>query len=365
MTCTHAAMVRDELINDQFEYDTLIMEEAGQVLEIEAMIAMCLQKKKKRTAKVKGEGTAGEGDGDSSEYRGGCRLKRIILIGDHHQLPPVVQNMGLSKFCHFDQSLFSRLIRFGVPFIQLDKQGRTRASIADLFRWRYDRLGDLPAVVERKGKFGVGNAGFGFDYQFVNVGDYQGKGETQSVQFFYQNLGEAKFVVEVYKYMRLLGYPAKRIAILAAYNGQKALLREMIEKECAVNPKYGSPHKVTTIDRFQGLEEDYVLVSLVRSGASAGHLRDVRRWVVAVSRVRLGLWVFGRMALMETIDETKQIVDMFKRRPTALVIDPLERFSENCEGMRSCDAPVAKPLFISSADEMARINAMLNAVNSR
>ena len=63
------------------------MEEAAQILEVETFIPMLLQ------------------DVDPIE---GCRLKRVVLIGDHHQLPPIIQNMALQKFSHLDQSLFSR-----------------------------------------------------------------------------------------------------------------------------------------------------------------------------------------------------------------------------------------------------------------
>ena len=63
-----------------------------------------------------------------------CRLKRIFLIGDHNQLPPVVKNLAFSKYCHLDQSLFSRLVRLGVPSILLNKQGQARADIAELYR---------------------------------------------------------------------------------------------------------------------------------------------------------------------------------------------------------------------------------------
>lgn len=38
----------------------------------------------------------------------GARLKRVVLLGDHHQLPPIVQNMALQKFSRLDQSLFAR-----------------------------------------------------------------------------------------------------------------------------------------------------------------------------------------------------------------------------------------------------------------
>ena len=46
------------------------------------------------------------------------------------------------------------------------------------------------------------------------------------------------------RYMRLLGYPAASISVLTSYNGQKALLRDVIERRCAHNPLFGRPHKV-------------------------------------------------------------------------------------------------------------------------
>lgn len=53
---------------------------------------------------------------------GQSRLKRVTLIGDHHQLPPVVKNMAFQKYSHLDQSLFTRFIRLGVPTVQLNAQ---------------------------------------------------------------------------------------------------------------------------------------------------------------------------------------------------------------------------------------------------
>ena len=50
---------------------------------------------------------------------GVTRLKRVILIGDHHQLPPVVKNMAFQKY---SQSLFTRFVRLGTPYVQLNAQ---------------------------------------------------------------------------------------------------------------------------------------------------------------------------------------------------------------------------------------------------
>lgn len=48
-------------------------------------------------------------------------------------------------------------------------------------------------------------------------------------------------------YMRLVGWPSERISILTTYNGQKHLIRDVIDKRCADNPLIGRPHKVYKI----------------------------------------------------------------------------------------------------------------------
>lgn len=130
--------------------------------------------------------------------------------------------------------------------------------------------------------------------------------------------------------------PASSVAVLTTYNGQTALLRDVFQRRCAAHPAFGMPSKVgmvgsrragtgvgstwaakgeshgmgvlrctrhithshplpihpptlnpqiATVDKFQGQQADYVLLSLVRT-AHFGHLRDVRRLVVAMSRSR-------------------------------------------------------------------------------
>jgi len=66
------------------------------------------------------------------------------MIGDHHQLPPVIKNMAFQKYSNMEQSLFTRFVRLGVPTIDLDAQGRARARwvtlAEDCERLSYDRL---------------------------------------------------------------------------------------------------------------------------------------------------------------------------------------------------------------------------------
>ena len=60
--------------------------------------------------------------------------------------------------------------------------------------------------------------------------------------------------------------------------------------------------QVTTVDRYQGQQNDYIILSLVRT-KNVGHLRDVRRLVVAMSRARLGLYVLARVSLFQGCTE--------------------------------------------------------------
>jgi len=187
--------------------------------------------------------------------------------------------------------------------------------------------------------------------------------------------GEAEYLVSLFQFMRLLGYPASKISILTTYNGQAALLRDVVERRCAYHPMFGRPHKVcsagqgltrgghppggggagaeggigrwtgggacsqacggdgssvptsqlcawpaccpqiATVDKYQGQQNDFILLSLVRS-RRVGHLRDVRRLVVALSRARLGLYVFGRASLFGDCYELAPAMKQLLARPT-------------------------------------------------
>ena len=62
--------------------------------------------------------------------------------------------------------------------------------------------------------------------------------------------------------------------------------------------------QVTTVDRYQGQQNDYIILSLVRT-KTVGHIRDVRRLVVAMSRARLGLYVLARVSLFRNCFELR------------------------------------------------------------
>lgn len=71
------------------------------------------------------------------------------------------------------------------------------------------------------------------------------------------------------------------------------------------------------------------MLSLVRTKA-VGHIRDVRRLVVALSRARLGLYVFGRMSLFKPCAEMAPALDLFFKRPLRLSLVSNELYNQ-CE----------------------------------
>lgn len=167
MTSTHAGLCRDDLVESNFHYDTLLIEEAGQLLDVETVLAALLQ----------------------NNVNVQSVLKRMVLLGDHLQLGPIVQNRILSSHANFDQSFFSRLIRLQIPYVQLDAQGRCRKELADLFRWRYCHppLADLPHIHTDR-EYLIANPGFSFTHQFINCSE--GK-EISPSPHLYQNHGES------------------------------------------------------------------------------------------------------------------------------------------------------------------------------
>lgn len=203
----------------------------------------------------------------------------------------------------------------------LDKQGRARSEIAALYTWRYNdnysgnSLGNLSNVIESD-QYKVCNPGFAHTFQCIDVPSFQGKGEFCPTPYFYQNLGEAEYVVAVYQYMRLLGYPSSKISILTTYNGQKELINDVLKQRCS-SSLFGTPSSVSTVDTYQGQQNDYILLSLVRT-ESIGHLKDIRRLVVAMSRARLGLYVFCRQHLFQNCYELAPSFNILLSKPSKL-----------------------------------------------
>ncbi|KAF2200923.1 DEAD box helicase [Delitschia confertaspora ATCC 74209] len=319
MTSTHAAMRRQEIADLGFHYDNVIMEEAAQITEIENFIPLALQNPRDEE----------------------LPLQRIVLCGDHLQNSPIIQNLAFRQYANLEQSLFLRLVRLGVPTIMLDQQGRARPSIAELYKWRYPSLSNLPHTLSLP-EYRLANPGFRYDYQFIDVPDYKGKGELEPTPHFIQNIGEAEYAVRIFMYMRLLGYPAHKISILTTYAGQRALIRDVLNRWCKGYKLFGLPRIVATVDKYQGEQNDYIILSLVRT-RQIGYLRSLNRLTVSLSRARLGLYILGRRSVFESSFELKQAFDILLSRPDTLQVvtgelyGQCERAVDQAEGVESTE----------------------------
>lgn len=65
------------------------------------------------------------------------------------------------------RQILQQSVRFaGTKFGVVCIQGRARPSLAKLYNWRYQALGDLPSVIQQE-RFRKANAGLAYDYQFI------------------------------------------------------------------------------------------------------------------------------------------------------------------------------------------------------
>ena len=93
----------------------------------------------------------------------------------------------------------------------------------------------------------------------------------------------------------------------------------MLSQRCGVGtPLEGiMPRAISTVDQYQGQQNDIILLALVRT-KTVGHLRDIRRLIVAVSRARLGLYIFCRKELFSKCHELKSTMEQFEDQPNRL-----------------------------------------------
>lgn len=340
VACTSTFLSLNADLGRHVKFDSILFEEASQQLESLVVVAMSISAPSSSIA-----------NSNSHSHRGGP--KRVVMIGDEHQLSPVLSLRALSA-ASFDQSLFVRLIRQGVPNITLNAQGRCRASIGELWKPYYTsvEVHDLPRV-QSAPDFSLGVSGLAHELQFVDC-QFNGIAARESrVGTSFQNLGEAEFCVLLFLYLRLVGWPASQIAIITSYSAQKQLIQDILRKRClhlgaaaAAGSNSGPswqrrsggdvassalPAFVETVDRAQGQQCSIVLLSLVRT-EEVGHMRDRRRIVVALSRARLGLYVVGCRRLFANCIEMAPAMQVFAQRPHKLQLLPAERVDRNQSG---------------------------------
>jgi len=216
------------------------------------------------------------------------RADRLVLVGDHHQLPPVVQAEDVGErddVADLSRSLFERLIEtYPAASVMLDRQYRMAQRIqAFASREFYDgelrpaggevagqHLADLPDVtVETLPDHLQGRV------TFVDP-DGEARGNT--------NPAEATAVVETVQSYLDAGVDPDDIGVIAPYRAQVA----------EINKRAPAGVAVDTVDRFQGSSKEVIVVSFVATDSLDGPLfDDYRRVNVALTRAKRGLVLVG------------------------------------------------------------------------
>lgn len=216
---------------------------------------------------------------------------RVIMAGDHLQLPPTVKSIKAGKQ-GLEKTLFEKAIANTQSDVMLETQYRMHPHIMQ-FSSEYFYKGKLQVAEEvtlrdweDKGprfEF-IDTAGCGFGEKV--------KAETLSTY----NEEEAQLLV---KHLGLQGFENLSIGVIAPYKAQIQLLTELIMQSEELDG-LREQIVVNTVDAFQGQERDVIYISLTRSNdkGEIGFLKEHRRMNVALTRAKTRLVVLGDSATL-------------------------------------------------------------------
>lgn len=243
------------------------------------------------------------------------RSERLILAGDHRQLPPTVLSVEAAK-AGFAISMLERLMNSRGPEIskQLQVQYRMHRDIMSFSSEEFyagsliahetvaDRLlKQLPGVADTPESNSalefIDTAGAGYDEE------KESEGESRL------NRKEADIVVRRVQELMAIGVADSVIAVIAPYAAQVRLLRQLLQEK-------GPRIEVDTVDGFQGREKEVIIISLVRSNLNGeiGFLGDERRMNVAMTRAKRKLILIGDSATICNNLFFEKVVNYFQEK---------------------------------------------------
>ncbi|GMG01573.1 unnamed protein product [Aspergillus oryzae var. brunneus] len=311
--------------------------------------------------------------------------EHVILIGDHQQLRPQIQNYGLSRENRagqqysLDRSLFERLVEpdgdagIRLPFSTLETQRRMHPSIAQLVRdTLYPRLQDAPSVSLYPEVAGMRKRLFWLDHRRP-----EGNSSVQdAMATSHWNDHEIELTLALVNHLLRQGeYQAGDIAVLTPYLGQLHRMRRKLsqaftitlgerdqddldkagftEDERPTTPSAVSRStllqalRVATIDNFQGEEAKVVVISLVRSNDQnrCGFLRTPNRINVLLSRAQHGMYIIGNSETSRGVDMWHKVLNIFEGH---------DNFGTSLE--LKCPRHPSTPITVSQPDDFVQFS---------
>ena len=245
------------------------------------------------------------------------RVSRVILAGDHCQLPPTVKSIAALKG-GLGKTLMERIVENKPEVVTLLKmQYRMNEEImrfsSDWFygnqvesapevKYRSILDLDIPMTWVDTSQFTVDGLQFTEEFvgeSFGRIDKAEAELTLLVLENYFSKIGKQRILDE-----RL------DVGIISPYRAQVQHLRRLIKKREFFKP-YRSLISVNTVDGFQGQERDIILISLVRANdeGQIGFLRDLRRMNVAITRARMKLIILGDASTMTRHPFYKKLYD--------------------------------------------------------
>lgn len=237
------------------------------------------------------------------------RVSRVILAGDHCQLPPTVKSIAALKG-GLGKTLMERIVENKPECVTLlGVQYRMNDEIMKFSSdWFYGgKVKTAPEIQQRKSILNFDRPILWLDTGQMEVGPDEPSNKEQFIgeSFGRVNKGEAELTLKsLQDYFTKIG--KERIleeqidvGVISPYRAQVQYLRKLVKQREFFKP-YRRLITVNTVDGFQGQERDIILISMVRANENGeiGFLRDLRRMNVAITRARMKLIILGDVATL-------------------------------------------------------------------
>ena len=245
------------------------------------------------------------------------KVSRVILAGDHCQLPPTVKSIAAVK-AGLGKTLMERIVENKPEVVTLLKmQYRMNEEIMRFSSdWFYGNQVESAPEVKYRSILDLDIPMTWIDTSELSAElASQPDAEAPAKPLFREefvgesfgriNKAEAELtLLTLESYFKKIGKQRilderLDVGIISPYRAQVQYLRRLLKKREFFKP-YRSFISVNTVDGFQGQERDIILISLVRANdeGQIGFLRDLRRMNVAITRARMKLIILGDASTM-------------------------------------------------------------------
>lgn len=224
------------------------------------------------------------------------RVGRVVLAGDHCQLPPTVKSIAALK-AGLGRTLMERIVQQKPEVVTLlGVQYRMNEEIMRFSSdWFYGgQVQSAPQVRHRS------ILDFDVPMEWVESASEEWGEAFVGETFGRINREEAHLTMAIlHRYLNKIGRQRLLeeridIGIISPYRAQVQYLRQLVKRDDQLKP-LRHLISINTVDGFQGQERDIIIISLVRSNEQGqiGFLRDLRRMNVAITRARMKLIIMG------------------------------------------------------------------------